>query len=114
MRGIPKVLATKADYELLKELYPEEHKKRCQELLDNQYVWEPQAVLAEKDIGKTDSSNKVIENVDEKGVVIKMQMTKVLDSASKLLRLGFTADEVFSELPEDWFAKMDEVSQKDV
>lgn len=88
MRGFPKYLNSKQDYQNCLTDYPEETKSELQRLLDSRFVWVDTELLANDAAGTTDATHRVV-NSDEG----KIQQELVEDSNSELLRLGFTVQE---------------------
>lgn len=101
MRGEPRYLATRADYEYMKDNFPDEWQARWQDLLDTRFAWLPVRELAESEAGITDDTHRVVEHTDEAEVVIaRWQEAYVLDQGCKLLRIGLTVEEVQTALEE--------------
>ena len=101
MKGYPKNLNTKEDYEYVRENFPSsEWKKDWQNLLDTMEDWVPTGELKSKDDGKTDSTHKVIESettgADGEKTTVYTQCELQTIPTCKLLRLGFTKQYVQS------------------
>lgn len=96
MKGFPKHLNTREDYEYIKANFPEEKwKPEYQLLLDSEYAWFFVQTLDSEDAGVTDATHKVVteEKMDGEGVIYQQYEYRV-NPTCKLLRLGFTHDEV--------------------
>lgn len=95
MKGFPKTLSTKQDYEYVRENFPaEQWKPRWQNLLDERKNWFPTGQIESKEAGITDETHKVEELEDGNGSKIYIQMELMDDPNCKLFRLGFTVAEV--------------------
>jgi hypothetical protein len=96
MDGFPKHLNTRRDYEVIKELFSEEQwKPAYQELVDTSIGWLMTSRLEEEQSGTTDDTHEVREVKDHEGTVTeRYQYEYKQDPNSKLLRLGFTVEEV--------------------
>lgn len=102
MIGVSSVLSTKQDYINIKNDFPDHWQPRWQELLDTRFSWLPVGELAEDDEGITDDTHRVSELKDENEVVISRTQEEYMeDPACKLLRIGFTIDEVTAALAGD-------------
>jgi len=99
MIGFPKYLNTKADYEYIRKHFPKEkwqpHYKALLETKDNFFTVK---TLSEKDAGIESTTQKVIEQENADGIVERVQLEKLLDPNSKLLKLGFSLAEVEAAL----------------
>lgn len=97
MVGFPKYLNTKQDYLYVKNNFTKDNWYSVfQELLDTEKGWLMTSKLADNDTGITDDTHKIIENKDETGTVAKerYQYEYKVDPNCKMLRLGFTEDEI--------------------
>ncbi len=96
MDGFPKHLNTRGDYEVIKELFSEEQWKQAyQELVDTSIGWLMTSKLEDEQSGVTDDTHEVREVKDHEGnVTERYQYEYKLDPNCKLLRLGFTVEEV--------------------
>jgi hypothetical protein len=94
MRGNPKHLNTKFDYEYIKNQNLSGWQQQYQALLDNRLNWFKTADLAPEDAGVTDATNRVRTETDLDGTTIKYQQELQEDPNCKLFRLGFTQSEV--------------------
>ncbi len=97
MRGYPKTLNTKEDYEYVKANFPEgQWKPDYQKLLDSMKDWVPVGKLESEGDGTTDGTHKVTEeNRDRDGgekAYVQWELQKI--PTCKLYRLGFTEKEV--------------------
>ena len=98
MRGFPKHLNSKADYEYIKANFPAEQWKPCwQELLDNKYQWFSTGNVAKGD-GVTDITHKVEVSKDLDGTDVYTQYEYKENPMCDMNRLGFTEDEVKAAL----------------
>jgi len=98
MRGIPKHLNTKFDYEYIKNQNLSGWETQYQALLDTRLNWFKTADLSPEDAGITDATHRVRTETDLNGVTIKYQQELQEDPNCKLFRLGFTQAEVESVL----------------
>jgi len=98
MRGIPKHLNTKFDYEYIKNQNLSGWKQQYQALLDTRQNWFKTGDLSPDDAGITDSTHRVRTEKNLDGVTIKYQQVLQEDPNCKLFRLGFTQAEVESAL----------------
>jgi hypothetical protein len=98
MRGIPKHLNSKFDYEYIKNQNLSGWEQQYQALLDTRQNWFKTADLALEDTGVTDATHRVRTETDLDGVTIKYQQELQEDPNCKLFRLGFTQAEVESAL----------------
>lgn len=103
MRGYPKHLNTKADYEFVKndpycKQFAADLKAEQQRLLDSRLVWETTKELAKEADGTTDATHRVIAETDEEGNTKYIQQAKIEDPKAKMFRLGLTKIELESSL----------------
>ena len=90
MVGFPKFLNTKNDYEYIRKNFPdEEWEPVYQNLLDTMYAWFNVGVIL--DDGITGDSHKVV--IDEQNNK-RYQYEKRIDENCKLLKIGYTEEEV--------------------
>lgn len=99
MKGYPKNLNTKEDYEYVKEHFPaEQWKPDYQKLLDSEYDWFFESNLEDAESGVEDDTHKIVasESEGENGekTIIYAQYVLKLNPTCKLMRLGFTETEV--------------------
>jgi hypothetical protein len=94
MRGNPKHLNTKFDYEYIKNQNLSGWQAQYQALLDTRLNWFKTLDLAPEDAGITDATHRVRTETDLDGVTIKYQQELQEDPNCKLFRLGFTQAEV--------------------
>lgn len=99
MKGYPKRLNTKSDYEYVRKNFPaSQWVPDWQALLDTEKDWVPTGELESADAGITDDTHKVTEqtNTDEGGeaVTTYTQWELQIIPTCKLLRLGFTEEYV--------------------
>lgn len=90
MVGFPAVLNTKADYEYVRENFPvEKWKPAYQDLLNTMREWYNMGVILEN--GVTDDTHRVV-IAEQKNT--KYQYEKRINGNCKLLRIGYTEEEV--------------------
>lgn len=98
MKGFPKTLNTKSDYEYVKTHFPpEEYIPVFQELLDTEYDWFFERYLLNNENIIEDSSHKVVESKEDSTI----EPTKALyvyksNPTCKMYSLGYTREEVLS------------------
>jgi hypothetical protein len=95
MRGVPKTIGTAHDLDVVKDMFPDDYKRICQQLLDGRYVWEKKDTVLEKDVSKvveTVDLKLVTSEVDGKAAYFTMQ--RVEDPSAKLFKLGLTVADV--------------------
>lgn len=98
MKGIPKVLSTKADYMNILALFSaDECRPHFKKLLNSRYHFVVEGELLEGDDGITDKDHKVTMEVTENGVT-RYQMVRVENPNAKLFKIGFTVSEIESIL----------------
>ena len=90
MEGPARHLNTKFDYEYVRE-HQDNWKDYWQELYDSRLIWDNVDLVGE---GITDATHRLIQSQDEEENPITIQQELVLDANCKLLRLGFTVEEV--------------------
>lgn len=96
MKGVPKYLNTKEDYDYVKANFPREvWEKFYRELLDTTHDWFFVKELAEDEEGVVDDKHKVEENEG-----IKYQFEYKLNPQCKLKSLGYTIKEIENLLKE--------------
>lgn len=94
MKGYPKNLNTKEDYEFVRNNFPkEEWAQDFQNLLDTQYDWYFEKELGVDEEGLTDDTHKVVES-EQDGVVTRAQYEWKYNPFCKLARIGYTKQEV--------------------
>lgn len=102
MKGYPKKLNTKADYEYVRKYFSEDQwKPDWQALLDSMKDWVPIGEIASADDGVVDDTHKVTEQTSTDSgeeVVTYTQWELQTIPTCKLLRLGFTEEYVTSVL----------------
>ena len=98
MRGIPKHLNTKFDYEYIKNQNMFGWQTQYQALLDTRLNWFKTADLSPEDTGVTDAAHRVRTETDLDGTTTKYQQELQEDPNCKLFRLGFTQAEVETAL----------------
>lgn len=95
MKGFPKYLNTKEDYEYIRANFSEDQwKPAWQKLLDEQKNWYPTGDLASKEVGLTDDTHRISEEQQTDGTVKYIQLEYQDDPGCKLARLGMTKDYV--------------------
>lgn len=98
MRGIPKHLNTKFDYEYIRNQNLTGWQRHYQALLDTRVNWFKTQDLASEEEGITDDTHCVRTETDLDGNTIKYQQELREDPNCKLFRLGFTQAEVQTAL----------------
>lgn len=94
MKGYPKHLNTKEDYEYVRHNFPKEvWEDDFKNLLDTQYDWFFEKELAENEEGLTDTTHKVVEN-EQDDKVTRSQYKWDYNPFCKLARIGYTEQEV--------------------
>lgn len=100
MRGYPKNLNTKKDYEYVRANFPaEEWKPDWQKLLDTMKDWFFEGNLESKDDGVVDETHKIVESGQGEEKTYAQYVLEV-NPTCKLLQLGFTEAEVMAALSE--------------
>ncbi len=98
MKGYPKRLNTKEDYEYVRANFPEEQwRPDWQALLDSMKDWVPVGTVESLDAGVNDETHKVISEGEGEEEIYTQCELQVIPSC-RLLRLGFTEDYVRSVL----------------
>lgn len=105
MQGYPKTLNTKEDFMYVKEHFPKSAwQQDFQDLLDTRYEWYDVEVVESPESGITDDTHRVIplEHEDSEGnkTTTYMQQEYRFNENCRMLRLGFTADELETALAE--------------
>ena len=103
MRGIPKYLNSKADYEFMCANYPREQwAPYYQALLDTQNDWFFVKQLAKGEIGQSDDTHRVVIDASMNGEESKNYQYELrYNPECKLAKLGYTEDEVKAILAEE-------------
>ena len=94
MIGNARYLNTRYDYEYVKE-NQENWKDYYQELYDSRLIWDNVELVGD---GITDATHRLIQSQDEEENPITIQQELLLDVNCKLFRLGFTVEEIETEL----------------
>lgn len=98
MKGFPKHLNTREDYEYVKENFPKDQWLPCFEaLLENTENWFFEKNLASKAEGVEDATHKIVEttNSTEEGAEpTYAQYVLKTDENAKIFRIGYTVAEV--------------------
>lgn len=105
MKGYPKNLNTKADYEYVKANFaPEEYLPDFQSLLDTMYDWFFVKELTSEEEGITDDTHKVIVSKEERPATVEGEEQTIITTYAqyeyrinptcKLHALGYTEEEV--------------------
>lgn len=89
MQGFPKTLNTKQDYLNCLQDFPKETKNALQLLLEDRFIWTQTKVLLCAEDGLTDETHKVTEADNE-----YFQLELIEDNNSRMLRLGFSVEEI--------------------
>ncbi len=92
MRGFPKILATKEDYEYVRTHFPKQQwQPHFQQLLDTRYEWFFDKQLTEDEVGIEDDTHKI--EVDPQSET-RYQFSLKLNENCKLKQLGYTVKQV--------------------
>ncbi len=98
MRGYPKFLATRADYEYVRENFPfAQWGKDWRKLLTGRYVWAETGPVPEGESGVIDATHRVAQG---EGASL-VQLERVEDANAPIFMRGFTVEEVEAALAED-------------
>lgn len=101
MKGFPKRLNSKMDYEYIKNYFPKEQwMPYWRALLDERTNWFCVNKLTSAEEGVTDGNHKVVESKGQDDTVEYYQYELQEDPASDFYKLGFTVDEVERALGE--------------
>ena len=90
MIGDPKLLATRHDYDFVKQNFSN-WKEYWQELYDSRMIWANVELVGD---GIEDETHRLIHSQDEQGNPITIQQKFQVDPNAKLFRIGFTEGEV--------------------
>jgi len=95
MRGSPKYLNTRADYDYMRAHFAAEvWRPYWQELLDSRFVWQISGTLGDGEDGIEDATHRMQVEQDYQGNEVRYQMKLVEDAHAKIFRLGLTVAEV--------------------
>lgn len=96
MRGYPKVLKTRYDYDYVRANFDKEYwLKDFQALLDSAYVWVFTGMLKNKEDGIEDETHKIeVMSDTEDGKEEYMQFELKYDQNCMLEKIGYTMSEV--------------------
>ena len=94
MIGDPKLLATRHDYEFVKQNFSN-WKEYWQELYNSRLIWNNYPIEGD---GITDDTHRVIQSQDMEGNPTTIQQILEVDPNAKLFRIGFTEAEVATAL----------------
>lgn len=103
MIGYPKVLNTRADYDVVRAAFPpEQWKPSWQRLVEpeNYMAWFPVRELAAGETGLTDDTHRVVEHGMPEDPGPRWQEEWREDPDAKIFQLGFTVAEVEAALAE--------------
>jgi glycogen synthase len=90
MKGYPKHLNTKQDYEYVRNHFPKRKwRKDFEALLEGEKAFQVTKTLADGEKGVEDETHKVIESDDE---IVQMELKT--DENSKMKRIGFSHGEI--------------------
>lgn len=96
MRGPAKHLATKFDYNYVKDNFTN-WKDYWQELYDSRFMWADSELVGD---GVEDETHRLIQSQDEQENPLTIQQVLQVDPNAKLFRIGFTEGEVAAALGE--------------
>lgn len=96
MRGYPKFLSTKSDYEYVRQHFPKEQwQSDFQALLDTRYDWFFVKELAKGEIGISDDTHKVEIDSGFNGEETKNYQYELRYNPNcKLVQIGYTEEEI--------------------
>jgi hypothetical protein len=90
MKGYPKHLNTKQDYEYVLQNFPKQRwEKDFEALLKSEKAWQVTKILASETEGVEDEMHKIIKSDDE-----IVQMALKTDENSKMKKLGYSRNEI--------------------
>lgn len=94
MKGYPKFLNTKADYEYVRTHFPREKwEQDFKNLISTQYYWKDVKQLDSAD-GQTDDTHRVLTMDDENDGKVYIQQELTYNEKCKMARVGYTEEEV--------------------
>ena len=96
MKGSPKYLNTRFDYEYVKDNF-DNWREYWQELYDSRMIWANVELVGE---GVEDDTHRLLESQDMDGNPITIQQELQVDPNCKLFRIGFTEVGVTTALAE--------------
>ena len=96
MRGYPKHINTKKDFENVMESYPKDMwLPELKELLDDEFAWFTTGTLADGDEGKTDATHRVASYEDPaSGKTTRTQEEWRVNPLCRMYQMGFTHTQV--------------------
>ncbi len=95
MKGYPKFLATRADYEYVRENFPfSRWSKSWRKLVDGRWVWAETGPVPDGESGVIDATHRVAQG---EGASL-VQLERVEDANAPIFALGITVEEVESAL----------------
>lgn len=95
MRGYPKNLNSKEDYEFVRANFPaEQWLPDWQNLLESRFVWLPTGPVESEEAGIVDDTHKVVASETEEGKTEYTQYELSENRRAKIFRIGFTVEEV--------------------
>lgn len=106
MKGFPKHLNSKFDYEYIRKNFPaSKWRTYWQALLDERYRWMDDHEIAKPEDGITDETHRietrtVTNQATGEEIVVYMQMEYKQNPGSDFWRMGFTVEEVVKALQE--------------
>jgi hypothetical protein len=90
MKGYPKHLNTKQDYEYVRKNFPKRKwEKDFQALLESEKAWQVTKSLTKEENGVVDNTHKVIDAED-----VRVQMELKVDLNSRIKQLGYSRENV--------------------
>jgi hypothetical protein len=90
MKGYPKHLNTKQDYEYVRKNFPKRKwEKDFQALLESEKAWQVTKSLTKEENGVVDNTHKVIDAED-----VRVQMELKVDPNSRIKQLGYSRENV--------------------
>lgn len=97
MRGYPKHLNTRADYEYVRRNFDRSFwEKDFLNLLNTTHEWYKTGVLLPEDIGIEDETHQVVKDLNDDGTEtgISYQLELKLNPKARIFQLGYTIEEV--------------------
>ena len=96
MKGSPKYLNTRFDYEYVKDNF-DNWREYWQELYDSRMIWANVDLVG---AGIEDDTHRLVPSIDMGGMEMIIQQELQVDPNAKLFRIGFTEGEVAAAIAE--------------
>ena len=95
MRGYPKLINTKRDFENVMAVFPKEKwLPDLQALLDEEFAWFTTGTLKDSETGLTDDTHRVKESEERDGTKTRTQEEYKPNPRCRMYRMGFTHEQV--------------------